>query len=204
MKNSYVGDWPTHQGAVTPDELVLAALPLIDEVVADLVHRIGPIERDHLTSVALVAALDAATAYDPEQDGPFPRFVSALVRSALLGEIRGGVLRPVPADRVLADPAEDDEPIVALCRELHDLSAREVELVDVLVESQEPTALVRLIQVRTEALMLVHRAMLARDAVPARAPEVAAARGSAFVAVLGRRAMVRRPAAPRWRTRRDA
>lgn len=205
MKNSYVDDWPTHQGAVTPDELVLAALPLIDEVVADLVDRIGrPIDRDHLTSVALVAALDAAAAYEPEQDGPFPRFVSALLRSALLGEIRGGVLRPVPADRVLADPAEDDEAIVALCQELHELSAREVELVDGLVESHEPAALVKLIQVRTEALMLAHRAILAREAVPAGAPEVAAARGSAFAAVLGRRPMVRRPAASRWRMRREA
>jgi RNA polymerase sigma factor FliA len=206
MKNSHVDDWPTHQGAVTPDELVLAALPLIDEVVDDMVARVGrPIDHDHLTSVAMVAALDAAKAYEPEKDGAFPRYVSALLRSALLGEIRGGVLRPVPEDRVLADPLEDDEAIVALCQELHDLSAREVELVDGLVESNEPTELVKLIQVRTEALMLVHRAMMAREAVPAGAPELAAARGSAFAAVLGRRPMVRRPATPsRWRMRREA
>ncbi|MBA2952500.1 hypothetical protein GON03_20980 [Nocardioides sp. MAH-18] len=199
MKNSYVDDWPAHPEAVTPDELVLAALPLIDEIVADTVHRIGhPIDRDHLTSVALVSALDAATAYESEQDGPFPRFVSARVRSSLLDEIRGGTERRGPEGRMPADPAEDDEPLVALCQDLRDLSAREVELVDGLVETDDPNALVKLIQVRTEALMLVHRAMLARDTVPAGTPEVAAARGSAFAAVLGRRPMVRRPAPSRW------
>jgi hypothetical protein len=205
MEGSTVHGWATPHGSAAPDELVLASVPLITTIVADLVDRLGePTDTAHLTSVALVAALDAATSYEPDQDGPFPRYVSALVRNALLGEVRSGLLSPAHEDRVPADPVEDDEAIVALCRDLHDLSEREMELVDSIVDDREPTALVRLIQVRTEALMLVQRAMRAREAEPTGSPEQAAARGSAFAAVLAGRPQTPRPAPSRWRLRRQA
>lgn len=200
MNVSKTHDWPSQQLMSGPDELVLAAVPLIETIVDELAARVrGPLDRDHLTSVALVAALDAAHAYDEDVDGFFPRYVSALLRSALLGEIRGGHLRPGPEDRIPAEPADDDEPIAALARGLHELTEREVELTDDLMEHPRPELLGELIQVRTEALGLVRRAMTAREAAPSGAPERAAARGSAFAAVLGGFPMATRSSAPaRW------
>lgn len=206
MNVSKAHDLPIHQLTSSPDELVLAAVPLIETIVDELASRVrGPVDRDHLTSVALVAALDAAHAYDQDVDGFFPRYVAALLRSALLGEVRGGGLRPVPEDRIPAQQADDDEAIAALARDLHELTEREVELTDDLMEHPRPELLGELIQVRTEALGLVQRAMMAREAAPAGSPERAAARGSAFAAVLGGFPMATRSSAPaRWGVRREA
>jgi len=209
MNGSQADDWPAPMGTFSPDELVLAAVPLIETIVDEMAARVrGPVDQEHLTSVAIVAALDAATSYVPQEDGPFPRYLNALLRSALLGEVRSRV-RAVPVDRMPAEPAEDDEAIAALCQLLHELSERELELTDDLMDTSAPDLLGELIQVRTEALALVQQAMLAREAAPAGSPEEAAARGSAFAAVLGTTPLAPRathaPATTsRWPLRREA
>lgn len=205
MSSAQAHDWPTSMSTAGPDELVLAALPLIETIVEEMATRVrGPIDHEHLTSVALVAALDAAKSYIPQEDGPFPRYINALLRSALLGEVRARV-RAVPVDRLPVEPAEDDEAIAALCQMLHELSERELELTDDLIDRSAPDLLGELIQVRTEALTLVQQAMLAREAAPAGPPEEAAARGSAFAAKLGSTALATHTPAPsRWHLRREA
>ncbi|WP_090031272.1 sigma-70 family RNA polymerase sigma factor [Cellulomonas marina] len=73
----------------SPDELVLAHLPLVGYHVSELLHRVPPtVSRDELTSAGQLALVLASRAYDPTTGVPFARYAALRIRGALVDELR--------------------------------------------------------------------------------------------------------------------
>ncbi|WP_129339090.1 sigma-70 family RNA polymerase sigma factor [Cellulomonas endophytica] len=73
----------------SPDELVLAHLPLVGYHVSELLHRVPPtVSRDELASAGSLALVLASRAYDPTTGVPFARYAALRIRGALVDELR--------------------------------------------------------------------------------------------------------------------
>ncbi|TNC29580.1 sigma-70 family RNA polymerase sigma factor [Amycolatopsis alkalitolerans] len=71
------------------EDLIRAHLPWVHHMVAELTARIPRhVDRDDLTSVALLALVSSAHAYERDRGVPFARFAAARVRGAMLDELR--------------------------------------------------------------------------------------------------------------------
>ena len=71
------------------DNLVHAHLPLVCQLVRELVRRLPVhVQKDDLVSAGMAALAAAATAFDPDRGVPFGGFAASRIRGALLDELR--------------------------------------------------------------------------------------------------------------------
>lgn len=199
-------------GALSAQELALESMPLVESIVDRVVARVPKsVQRDDLESAGLVALTDAARTYDPERDGAFEVYATALIRSALLDVVIATQAREIedriPAEPAVpaAEPAEGDERLVGLRKAIGELSERHRRVVGRYFLDNEPVsgiaselgvAEAQVVRLRTEALMLLRDA-LAASSDPRAAPwERDSARRAMYAALAGRRSLVRASAMP--------
>jgi RNA polymerase sigma factor for flagellar operon FliA len=78
------------QRAEHEDRLVREHLPLVQYVVAEIVHRVpNHVSRSDLVSAGMLGLAQAARTFDPARGIAFDRFASTRIRGALLDELRG-------------------------------------------------------------------------------------------------------------------
>jgi RNA polymerase sigma factor for flagellar operon FliA len=71
------------------DDLVRAHLPLVGQLVREILRRLpSHVQRDDLVSAGLAALATAAVSFDPERGVPFGSFAASRIRGALLDELR--------------------------------------------------------------------------------------------------------------------
>jgi RNA polymerase sigma factor FliA len=71
------------------DDLVRAHLPLVSQLVREMLRRLpSHVHRDDLVSAGMAALATAATSYDPDRGVPFGSFAASRIRGALLDELR--------------------------------------------------------------------------------------------------------------------
>jgi RNA polymerase sigma factor for flagellar operon FliA len=69
--------------------LVDEHLPLVGYLVAEVATKLPPhVNRDDLTSAAMMALVQAARTFDPERGVPFPMFAKSRLRGAIIDELR--------------------------------------------------------------------------------------------------------------------
>lgn len=175
------------------EELTLIAVPLVHEIVRETASRVpSSVDRDRLLSAGLVAALEAARAYEPEADGDFLRYANAVVRSEILVVLRATDLSgsPQPAPVEAATP---DGRLLGLRAALDSLEERHrLVLEGYFIDERDPAGIAvelgvaeaQVVQLRTQALMLL-RDTLRADAAGAatRGPQARAT----YAALAGRR-----------------
>jgi RNA polymerase sigma factor FliA len=72
-----------------PDDLVLEHLPLVDRLVSSFAARVpASVDRDDLTSGAMLALVAASRSYDDARGVPFASYATTRIRGALLDELR--------------------------------------------------------------------------------------------------------------------
>ena len=71
------------------DELVRAHLPLVNQAVGELARRLpSHVNRDDLSSAAMLGLAQAARSWDPDRGVSFERHAANRIRGALLDELR--------------------------------------------------------------------------------------------------------------------
>ena len=71
------------------DEIVRAHLPLVGHIVREFVTRLpAHVNRDDLTSAAMMALALSAQSFDAARGVPFPRFAAIRIRGAITDELR--------------------------------------------------------------------------------------------------------------------
>src|SRR5215216_8051882 len=103
--------------AMTPDhhpgedELVRANLHLATQAVHELARRLPPhVNRDDLSSAAMLGLAQAARSWDPERGASFERHAATRIRGALLDELillRDGLNAHLDPDTLPAEPRPD-------------------------------------------------------------------------------------------------
>lgn len=163
-------------GAVSAEDMALAALPLVHRVVAEVAPRLPAAATDDLLSVGLVAVLDAATRFESAVDGEFEVYAAALVRSALLLDVR-------PSEPGAGSTPLVPDPAVEALRERHRR---------VLAESTDDPehAAAQVVSLRAEALMMLRDALGDTAATPATDLGRQAARRASYGAVASRQALL--------------
>jgi RNA polymerase sigma factor for flagellar operon FliA len=80
----------TEAAVTTVDELVESNLPLVGHLVRETLGKVpGHVNRDDLTSAAMMALVLAAQAFNTDRGVPFARYAAIRIRGALLDELRG-------------------------------------------------------------------------------------------------------------------
>jgi RNA polymerase sigma factor (sigma-70 family) len=207
------GDARDRGAHLSADELALETVPLVREIVDSVGSRVPrSVQRDELLSAGLVALTEAAQAFEPDRDGPFEVYAGARIRSALIDVVRAGQAReiedrmpleqPVPAAE---PPAEPDDRLVSLRDAIGELSERHRMVIQGYFVDDEPEsgiaaelgmAEAQVVQLRTEALMLL------RDALAASIDETAgpwqrdSARRAMYAALASRRTLVQASSMP--------
>ena len=192
---------------LSAQELALQCVPMVHSIVDGVAARVPKsVQRDELHSTGLVALTEAARAFDPERDGTFEVYATALIRSALLDVVIASQDREVQ-DRHPVEPAmpateavDVDERLTSLRAAVDALSERHRSVVGRYFLDHEPVdgiaselgvAEAQVVQLRTEALMIL-RDTLAGSSDPEAEPwERDAARRSMCAALASRRNLVR-------------
>jgi RNA polymerase sigma factor FliA len=189
------------------DELALKWLPMVGPIVDEFAARVPrSVRYDELTSGGLVALSDAARSFEPERDGQFEVYAGALIRSALLEVIRASQEREVE-DRVPASPGESvfdavdaDARLGRLREAISELSDRHRRVISGFFLEHEPEAGIaaelgvaeaQVVQLRTEALMLLRDALAASADESTEPYERNAARRAMYGALASRRTLLR-------------
>jgi RNA polymerase sigma factor for flagellar operon FliA len=72
------------------EQLIEAHLPLVGHLVRETLGKVpAHVNRDDLTSAAMMALVVAAQGFDPDRGVPFARYAAIRIRGALLDELRG-------------------------------------------------------------------------------------------------------------------
>jgi RNA polymerase sigma factor (sigma-70 family) len=211
--SSMSGANETDPGArMSAQELALESMSMVRSIVDGVIARVPKsVRRDALESAGLVALTDAAGTFDPERDGAFEVYATALIRSALLDvvitsqaqqvEARIPAEPPVPA----VDPAETDDRLVSLRAAVGELSERHRRVVGRYFLDNEPVsgiaselgvAEAQVVQLRTEALMLLRDSLAASSDLKAAPWERDAARRAMYAALASRRCLVQASSMP--------
>jgi RNA polymerase sigma factor (sigma-70 family) len=197
---------------MSAQELALESMSMVRSIVDGVIARVPKsVRRDSLESAGLVALTDAAGTFDPERDGAFEVYATALIRSALLDvviasqaqrvEARIPAEPPVPA----VDPAETDDRLVSLRAAVGELSERHRRVVGRYFLDNEPVsgiaselgvAEAQVVQLRTEALMLLRDSLAASSDPKAEPWERDAARRAMYAALASRRCLVQASSMP--------
>lgn len=75
---------------LSQDDLVREALPVVHQVLAGLLPRLPrSVDRDDLTSAAMLGLVQAARSFDPRRNVAFTAYARSRVRGAVLDELRG-------------------------------------------------------------------------------------------------------------------
>lgn len=197
---------------LSAQELAFESVSMVRSIVDGVLARVPKsVQRDELESAGLVALTDAARTFDPERDGAFEVYATALIRSALLDVVIASQAReveariPVEPAVPTPDPADTDERLVSLRDAIGELSERHRRVVGRYFLDNEPVsgiaselgvAEAQVVQLRTEALMLLRDA-LAASSDPKSAPwERDAARRAMYAALASRRSLVYASAMP--------
>jgi RNA polymerase sigma factor (sigma-70 family) len=191
---------------LSAQELAFECLPMVRSIVDGVAARVPrSVPRDALHSVGLVALTEAAGAFDPERDGAFDGYAAALVRSALLDVVIASQdreardRRPVEPAVPSTEPADDDERLVSLRAAVGELSERHRRVVGRYFLDDEPVAGIaselgvaeaQVVQLRTEALMLLRDALAASSDPKSEPWGRHAARRAMYAALASRRTLV--------------
>jgi RNA polymerase sigma factor for flagellar operon FliA len=215
--SSMSGANETDPGArMSAQELALESMSMVRSIVDGVIARVPKsVRRDALESAGLVALTDAASTFDPERDGAFEVYATALIRSALLDvviasqtqeiEARIPAEPTVPAAAPALDPADTDERLVSLREAVGELSERHRRVVGRYFLDNEPVsgiaselgvAEAQVVQLRTEALMLLRDALAASSDPKAEPWERATARRAMYAALASRRCLVQASSMP--------
>jgi len=186
-------------------ELALESMSMVRSIVDGVIARVPKsVRRDALESAGLVALTDAAGTFDPDRDGAFEVYATALIRSALLDVVIASQAQTqarIPAEPSVpaVDPADTDERLVGLRDAIGELSARHRRVVGRYFLDNEPVsgiaselgvAEAQVVQLRTEALMLLRDALAASSDPKAEPWERDAARRAMYAALASRRSLV--------------
>src|SRR6478736_10414039 len=113
-------DGPRSNARLSAQELALQCVPMVHSIVDGVAARVPKsVPRDELHSAGLVALTEAARAFDPERDGAFEVYATALIRSALLDVVIASQDReaesrhPVEPVVLAVVPADVDERLVS-------------------------------------------------------------------------------------------
>jgi RNA polymerase sigma factor (sigma-70 family) len=199
---------PDEQGAnarMSAQELALESVSMVRSIVDGVAARVPKsVPRDELHSAGLVALTEAARAFDPERDGAFEVYATALIRSALLDVVIASQDREA-RDRLPVEPAAPatepavDERLVSLRAAVGELSERHRRVVGRYFLDNEPVAGIaselgvaeaQVVQLRTEALMLLRDTLAASSDPKAEPWERDAARRAMYAALASRRNLV--------------
>jgi RNA polymerase sigma factor (sigma-70 family) len=199
-------------GHLSAQELALESVPMVEWIVGQVVARVPQsVQRDALQSAGLVALTEAARAYEPEVDGAFEVYAAARVRSALLDvviasqteavEARMPFEPPAPA----VEPADSEDRMVSLREAIGELSERHRQVVGRYFLDEAPVAGIaaelgmaeaQVVQLRTEALMLLRDALAASTDDTAEPLQRDAARRAMYAALASRRSLVQASSMP--------
>jgi len=199
-------------GRLSAQELALESMSMVRSIVDGVIARVPKsVRRDALESAGLVALTDAAGTFDPERDGVFEVYATALIRSALLDVVIASQTQQldarIPAEPAApaVDPADTDERLVSLREAVGELSERHRRVVGRYFLDNEPVsgiaselgvAEAQVVQLRTEALMLLRDALAASSDPQAEPWERAAARRAMYAALASRRCLVQASSMP--------
>ena len=193
---------------LSAQELALESMSMVRSIVDGVIARVPKsVRRDALESAGLVALTDAARTFDAERDGAFEVYATALIRSALLDVVIASQAQEaetqarIPAEPNVpaVDPADTDERLVSLRDAIGELSARHRRVVGRYFLDNEPVsgiaselgvAEAQVVQLRTEALMLLRDALAASSDPKAEPWERDAARRAMYAALASRRSLV--------------
>lgn len=179
------------RGGVSPEDRALAAVPLVRAIVDDLAPQLPEVAVDDLLSAGLVALMDAASRFEPEVDGDFAAYAGALVRSALLLDLRSSELEAGPtALGTLPEPVSAEGWLRSLESAIVDLWTRRMPGED-LDDEEAGLAASRLVRRRAEALMMLRDALRATTEEPDGDDDLIAARQASYAAIAERHAMLR-------------
>jgi RNA polymerase sigma factor (sigma-70 family) len=197
---------------MSAQELALESMSMVRSIVDGVIARVPKsVQRDALESAGLVALTEAAHTFDPERDGAFEVYATALIRSALLDVVIAsqtqevGARIPAEHSAPVIDPADTDERLVSLREAVGELSERHRRVVGRYFLDNEPVsgiaselgvAEAQVVQLRTEALMLLRDALAASSDPQAEPWERAAARRAMYAALASRRCLVRASTMP--------
>ena len=164
-------------GRLSAEELALESVPMVRSIVDGVIARVPrSVQRDALESAGLVALTEAAGAFEPDRDGAFEVYAAARIRSALIDVVRATQAReiearmPVEPAAPAVDPAEPDDRLVSLRDAIGELSERHRRVVSRYFVDDAPEsgiaaelgmAEAQVVQLRTEALMLLRDALAA-------------------------------------------
>ena len=211
--SSMSGAYENDPGArMSAQELALESMSLVLSSVNGVIARVPKsVQRDALESAGLVALTDAARTFDPERDGAFEVYATALIRSALLDVVIASQAQeaearvPVEAVAPAVEPLEVDERLVGLREAIGELSERHRRVVGRYFLDNEPVsgiaselgvAEAQVVQLRTEALMLLRDALAASSDLRAEPRERDAARRAMYAALASRRSLVHASSMP--------
>ncbi|WP_028644485.1 sigma-70 family RNA polymerase sigma factor [Nocardioides sp. URHA0020] len=203
------------RGHLSADELALESVPMVKQIVDQVVTRVPrSVPRDDLTSAGLVALTDAARAFEPDRDGAFEVYATARIKSVLIDVVRAHQARaiedrmPAEPQAPAAEPAEVDDRLVRLRGAIGELSERHRQVVGRYFLDEVPTsgiaadlgvAEAQVIQLRTEALMLLRDALAGSTDETAEPSQRDAARRAMYAALASRRTLVRASSMPETR-----
>ncbi|MDF1601930.1 sigma-70 family RNA polymerase sigma factor [Nocardioides sp. YIM 152315] len=189
--------YPQH--GPSADELTLSAVPLVHDVVGEVSARVPScVDRDDLLSVGLVAAAEAARAYDPTIDGDFLVYANAVVRGEILVVLRSTDLRATRPEPVAVGTVAPDARLAGLRRAIDTLEARHRQVLDGYFLDERATAALaadlglteaRVVQLRTEALLWLRDTLRANAIDPAGGTQRGGLR-AAYAAASGLRRLV--------------
>src|SRR3954469_1853210 len=198
-------------GQLSAQELALESVPMVEWIVGQVVARVPrSVRRDDLQSAGLVALTEAARAYEPEVDGAFEVYAAARVRSALLDVVIASQTETVedrmPRDPVVPpEPADAEDRMVGLREAVGELSERHRQVVGRYFLDEAPVsgiaeelgmAEAQVVQLRTEALMLLRDALAASTDETAEPRQRDAARRAMYAALASRRNLVQASSMP--------
>jgi RNA polymerase sigma factor (sigma-70 family) len=200
------------EGHLSAQELALESVPMVEWIVGEVVARVPrSVQRDDLQSAGLVALTEAARAYEPGIDGAFEVYAAARIRSALLDVVIASQTQVVEDRMPLETPAPATEPsdaedrMVTLREAIGELSERHRQVVGRFFLDEAPVAGIaaelgmaeaQVVQLRTEALMLLRDALAATTDETAEPWQRDAARRAMYAALASRRTLVRASSMP--------
>jgi RNA polymerase sigma factor (sigma-70 family) len=184
------------RGKMSAEELTLSAVPLVHEIVREISARVPAcVNLDELLSAGLVSAMTAAQAYEPAADGDFLVYANAVVRSDVLVALRTADVSGPRADHSVVEVPAPDKRLTSLREAIDSLEARHRRVLDGYFIAERGTAGLaadmglaeaQVVQLRTEALMLLRDTLRAHAIDPSEAGQQGGMR-AAYAAVAGRR-----------------
>ncbi len=207
--SSMSGAYENDPGArLSAQELALESMSMVLSIVDGVIARVPKsVQRDALESAGLVALTDAARTFDPERDGAFEVYATALIRSALLDVVIACQAQEAEARVAVetVEPVDTDERLASLREAIGELSERHRRVVGRYFLDNEPVsgiaselgvAEAQVVQLRTEALMLLRDALAASSDQQAEPWERDAARRAMYAALASRRSLVHASSMP--------